>query len=82
MSYVASMSTISVRDLRTRIAEIVAGNKAYDVPAVCARLGLAAGTSDEAMQSKFRYVNSRLLSQPTARLVEIGQDLLGQEWDF
>lgn len=76
------MSTIYVRELRTRIAEIVAGNKAYDVPAVCARLGLAPGNSDEAMQSKFRYVNSRLLSQPTARLVEIGHDLLEQECDF
>ncbi|MBM3927183.1 MAG: hypothetical protein FJ335_01795 [Sphingomonadales bacterium] len=82
MPYAARMSTISVHDLRMRIAEIVAGNKAYDVPAVCARLGLAPGTSDEAMQGKFRYVNSRLLSQPTARLVEIGRDLLGQEWDF
>ena len=76
------MSTINVRELRTRIAEIVAGNKAYDVPAVCTRLGLAAGNSDEAMQSRFRYVNSRLLSQPKARLVEIGHDLLGQDYDF
>ena len=82
MSYAARMSTISARDLRTRIAEVVAGNKAYDVPAICARLGLAGGTDDEAMRSKFRYVNSRLLSQPTTRLVAIGQDLLGQEWDF
>ena len=62
--YAASMTRTDVNNLRTRIAEVVAGNKAYDVPAICARLGLAPGTEDEAMRSKLRYVNSRLNSVP------------------
>ncbi|MET3723725.1 abortive infection family protein [Sphingomonas trueperi] len=76
------MTRTDVNNLRTRIAEVVAGNKAYDVPAICARLGLAPGTEDEAMRSKLRYVNSRLNSVPTARLVKIAQELLEQDGDF
>lgn len=82
MIYAARMSSISVHDLRTRIAEVVAGNKAYDVPAVCTRLGLPPGSEDEAMRSKLRYVNTRLLPLTTARVVAVAQELLQQDWDF
>jgi hypothetical protein len=78
----SGMSSIRVHDLRTRIAEVVAGNKAYDVPAVCIRLGLAEGTDDEAMRSKFRYVHSRLVPLSTARVVNVAKELLEQDWDF
>lgn len=76
------MSSIHVNDLRTRIAEVVAGKKAYDVPAVCIRLGLAEGTDDEAMRSKFRYVQSRLVPLSIARVVAVAKELLEQDWDF
>lgn len=76
------MSSIRIHDLRTRIAEVVAGNKAYDVPAVCIRLGLAEGADDEAMRSKFRYVHSRLIPLSTARVVAVAKELLEQDWDF
>lgn len=82
MIYDGWMSSIRVHDLRTRIAEVVAGNKAYDVPAVCIRLGLAKGTDDEAMRSKFRYVHSRLVPLSTARVVAVAKELLEQDWDF
>ncbi|MET3726004.1 abortive infection family protein [Sphingomonas trueperi] len=76
------MSSIRVHDLRTRIAEVVGGNKAYDVPAVCIRLGLAEGTDDEAMRGKFRYVHSRLVPLSTVRVVAVARELLEQDWDF
>lgn len=82
MIYDVWMSTISVHELRKRIAELVAGNKAYDVPAVCTGLGLAPGTDEEAMRSKFRYVNSRLLALSVAGLVTVAKKLLEQGWDF
>lgn len=82
MVYDGWMSSIRVHDLRTRIAEVVALNKAYDVPAVCIRLGLAEGTDDEAMRSKFRYVHSRLVPLSTARVVAVAKELLEQDWDF
>lgn len=82
MIYDGWMSSIRLHDLRTRIAEVVAGNKAYDVPAVCIRLGLAEGTDDEAMRSKFRYVHSRLAPLSTARVVAVAKELLEQDWDF
>ena len=61
MIYAAGMSSMIVHDLRTRVAEVVASQKAYDVPVICTRLGLSSGTEEEAMRSKLRYVNSRLL---------------------
>lgn len=82
MIYDSWMSSTRVNDLRTRIAEVVAGKKAYDVPAVCIRLGLAEGTDDEAMRSKFRYVHSRLVPLSTARVVAVANELLEQDWDF
>ena len=46
--------------LRRRIAESVAAEKAYDVPVLCSRLGLGEGSTDDAMRSKQRYVQSRI----------------------
>lgn len=76
------MSGTKINELRERIAEVVAGSKAYDVPAICVRLGLAEGTEDEAMRSKLRYVNSRLLPLPAAKVVKAAQALLEQDSDF
>ena len=50
-----------VKSIRTRTAEVIAGAKAYDVPALCVRLGLSEGSEDGAMRSKFKYAHSRLM---------------------
>ena len=76
------MSGTKINELRERIAEVVAGSKAYDVPAICVRLGLAEGTEEDAMRSKLRYVNSRLLPLSTAQVVKVAQSLLEQDQDF
>src|SRR4051812_38240811 len=68
--------------LRGRTAEVIAGAKAYDVPALCQRLGLAPGGEDEAMRSKFKYAHSRLMDVPVAKLLPIAKALLEEERDF
>lgn len=68
--------------IRTRAAEVIAGVKAYDVPALCSRVGLAPGEVDEAMHSKFKYVHSRLMKVPAAKLLPIVRAILEEEHDF
>lgn len=68
--------------LRTRSAELIACAKAYDVPGLCQRLGLASGGEDEAMRSKFKYAHSRLMDVPFARLLPLAKTLLEEEPDF
>lgn len=46
--------------LRPLIADALYRTKAYNLPAVCERYGLATGTSDEAFSSKKQYVMGRL----------------------
>jgi hypothetical protein len=46
--------------LRHLVADALYPTKAYSLPAVCERYGLASGTSEEAFSSKNRYVMSRL----------------------
>ncbi|MDR6790064.1 hypothetical protein J2Y58_003444 [Sphingomonas sp. BE138] len=71
-----------IKAIRTRAAEIIAGAKAYDVPALCERLGLEAGTEDEAMRSKFKYAHSRLMEVPAPKLLPMIHALLAEEVDF
>lgn len=68
--------------IRTRAAEIIAGAKAYDVPALCLRLGLAEGGEDEAMRSKFKYAHSRLMNVSASVLLPMARALLTEEPDF
>jgi hypothetical protein len=55
--------------LRDLVASAIAGEKSYNVPAVCRRFGLADGTDEEAHRSKFTYVSNRTkeLSPPYSR---------------
>jgi hypothetical protein len=46
--------------IRNRLADIISSEKAYDVPRICAALGLLDGTDEEAFASKFRYAKKRL----------------------
>ena len=68
--------------LRSRAAEVIAGSKAYDVPALCVRLGLAGGDADEAMRSKFKYAHSRLMELSPAQVISAAHLLLKEESDF
>src|SRR3546814_10771601 len=77
----AAVDGALARQLRTRTAEVIAGAKAYDVPALCTRLGLASGDEAEAMGSKFKYAHSRLMTIAVERLLPIAQTLLAERSD-
>lgn len=76
------MTKVQHSQLRETIAGVIANEKAYDVPALCVRLGLAPGDEAEAMQSKMRYANSRLVAVTMSRLVEIAEELLSENDNF
>jgi hypothetical protein len=76
------MTTIQLNDLRDTIAGTIASEKAYDVPALCVRLGLEEGEESEAMRSKARYASARLMSLPEDRLLQIARTLLEDREDF
>jgi hypothetical protein len=71
-----------VKSIRTRAAEVIAGAKAYDVPALCVRLGLSEGSEDEAMHSKFKYAHSRLMEMSPDAVLKVARALLSEEQDF
>lgn len=71
-----------IRELRERIIEVIAGYKAYDVPNVAKRVGLADGDGQEAFSSKARYVKVRLEGLPASDVIEVGKALLQEDEDF
>ncbi|MBC9031824.1 abortive infection family protein [Sphingomonas sp. JC676] len=71
-----------LNELRNSLADVIAREKAYNVPALCARLGLEPGDESEAMRSKFRYASARMASVAGDRLVAIAKLLLEEENDF
>jgi hypothetical protein len=76
------MSHIYIRDLRQIVAGVIAEEKAYNVPALCVRLGLPDGEVSEAMSSKARYASSRLARLSADKLVKVANDLLMEGYDF
>lgn len=76
------MSRGLLNELRNILADVIAREKAYNVPALCVRLGLEAGEESEAMRSKFRYASARLASVRGDRLIAIARLLLEEEHDF
>lgn len=71
-----------IKAMRHRLASAISDAKAYDVPNLCARLGLEAGTEQEAFSSKYRYASKRLAALPGTRIVEITRQFLAEEDDF
>lgn len=71
---------IALDSLREQIAQAVANAKAYDVPAVCVRVGIQKIEVEEdraeAYNSKRLYVKSRLKTRTPAELLQIGQSVL------
>lgn len=77
-----AMTAGVAKELRHRMASIISDEKAYDVPAVCRRLGLADGSKEEAYGSKYKYAHLRLLEVPAADLVPIARSLVAESSDF
>lgn len=71
-----------VGQLRSALANTIAQSKAYDVPALCERLGLASGTEEEAFSSKYRYASKRLQSVRPDRAVDAARLILEETDDF
>ncbi|KQM70608.1 abortive infection family protein [Sphingomonas sp. Leaf20] len=71
-----------LHELRNSLGDVIAREKAYNVPALCGRLGLEAGEESEAMSGKFRYASARLASVAGDRLVAIAELLLEEKHDF
>lgn len=71
---------IPLDTLREQIAQAIATAKAYDVPAVCVRLGIqqivADGDAQEAFGSKRMYVRRRILSWDEADLLALAARVL------
>ncbi|MBU4435530.1 MAG: hypothetical protein KKC14_14070, partial [Alphaproteobacteria bacterium] len=71
-----------IKELRDRLSSVISDAKAYDVPAICSRMGLEPGTSDEAMASKYKYVSRRMAGVSGPRVVEIARNFLADEDHF
>ncbi|HEX8127079.1 MAG TPA: abortive infection family protein [Allosphingosinicella sp.] len=76
------MSRVQVSELREAIVAVIAAEKAYNVPALCVRLGLDDGDTSEAMSSKARYASTRLAKLPADRLIAVARALLEEGDDF
>jgi hypothetical protein len=78
---VPALETVTLDELRETIANALAAIKAYNLPAVCSRLGLAHGDAAEAHSSKRVYVRSRLITFGKDDLLRIAQDVLQEVKD-
>ncbi len=65
-----------IQSLRHEMASAISDHKAYDVPGVCTKLGLADGSDQEAFQSKYKYVSKRLTNFAAGPLVAKARFLL------
>jgi len=71
-----------LREMRQRVIDVIAGHKAYDVPSIAKRVGLAEGDTQEAMSSKARYVKVRLEALPAHAAVGVARSLSREDDDF
>jgi hypothetical protein len=70
-----------IKNVRDRVAEVIAAYSANDVPSVCRRYGLATGERDEAMGGKVRYVSKRLLEWSNELVLETARKVAQEEGD-
>lgn len=71
-----------IKELRHQLATVLSGTSAYKLPQLCQRLGLAEGSTDEAMKSKYSYVERRLLSIKAERVLEVAHAFLEEDTSF
>ena len=67
-----------VQELRLELASAFSDYKAYEVPGVCARLGLEEGSEKEAFRSKFKFASSRLAAIGVEPLLEKARLILDE----
>lgn len=70
-----------IKGLRHRIAQIIEGYSANDVPAVCRRYGIGDGDRDEAMGGKYKYASKRLLELNNDKITEVAKEVAQEEGD-
>jgi hypothetical protein len=70
-----------IKNIRDRVAEVIAGYSANDVPSICRRYGLATGDRDEAMGGKFKYVSKRLFELSNDVVLETARKVAQEEGD-
>ncbi len=71
-----TVPTHLTQNLRHELASAISDCKAYDVPSVCSRLGLAEGSEEEAFRSKYKYAFSRLNAIGVEPLVDKARSFL------
>ncbi len=71
-----------VKELRHLLASAISDAKAYDVPGVCRRLGLADGDEQEAFASKYKYAQKRLVELSAEQIVASARKLVAEEGQF
>lgn len=69
----AAITAQTAKQLSELVASAIAGEKAYNVPGICRRYGLADGSDEEAFRSKFKYVISRIAELTKDRLLELAR---------
>ncbi|MGB8900698.1 MAG: hypothetical protein WCC90_16320 [Methylocella sp.] len=72
----------ALKDLRHHIAAVISDEKAYNVPSVCVRYGMADGGTDEAFASKNKYVMSRAQQLTADKLLEVAKALYHETGSF
>lgn len=73
------LSPANINALRQAISSQLAEYKAYELPGVCVRYGLAGGTGDEAFSGKYRYVLRRVTALPAEEVLKIARAILAEE---
>ncbi|MBY3060341.1 abortive infection family protein [Rhizobium leguminosarum] len=71
-----------VKELRHLLACAISDAKAYDVPGLCRRLGLADGDEQEAFASKYKYAQKRIIEVSAEQVVASAQLLAAEEQHF
>lgn len=68
--------------IRECLISALSDAKAYDVPSLCRRFGLADGTEQEAFSSKYKYVSKRLRDVSGKRVLDIAREYLTEHDNF
>ncbi|TYB89573.1 abortive infection family protein [Oceaniovalibus sp. ACAM 378] len=74
--------TLTLKTLRTELASEIANFKAYDVPAICVRIGLSEGSEEEAFQSKHKYAQKRIAAQSADELLKSARLLHAEQGGY
>lgn len=73
---------ILLKDLRAELASAIANFKAYDVPAICERIGLSEGSEEEAFQSKHKYTQKRIAGLTVDELLRVARLFHAEEGGY